>query len=236
MNTNEVDEININNKENVKKSLSLTKSYQNLNLKRNNFYQSLNTSYSTQTNPGKFNPQNDKENSNYQQNLNIYGEEQLFRTEEGRVIFRNGILNGIIKKYSDINNVVNKIQEILKKGAKFKIAYKASELGDKASVFKNKKTIKIDKGDFVRMKADNFFDEYELKEKLGEGAYGSVYKVHQKTTNYLRAVKAIKKKNVDRNEFMNEIEVLKTVDHPNIIKLFDCYYDRNFYYMVEENC
>ena len=106
----------------------------------------------------------------------------------------------------------------------------------KFTSYKNKKTLKIDKGDFVRMKADNFFDEYELKEKLGEGAYGSVYKVHQKTTNYLRAVKAIKKKNVDRNEFMNEIEVLKTVDHPNIIKLFDCYYDRNFYYMVEEYC
>ena len=26
--------------------------------------------------------------------------------------------------------------------------------------FKKKKTIKIDKGDFVRLKADNFFDEY----------------------------------------------------------------------------
>jgi calcium-dependent protein kinase len=35
---------------------------------------------------------------------------------------------------------------------------------------------------------------------------------------------------------VNEIEVLKTLDHPNIIKLFDCYYDRNFYYMVEEYC
>ncbi len=106
----------------------------------------------------------------------------------------------------------------------------------KVTTYKKKKTIKIDKGNFVRMKSDNFFDEYELKEKLGEGSYGSVYKVHQKTTNYLRAVKAIKKKNVVRNEFMNEIEVLKTVDHPNIIKLFDCYYDRSFYYMVEEYC
>ena len=106
----------------------------------------------------------------------------------------------------------------------------------KPGTFKNKKTLKIYKGDFVRMKADNFFDEYELKEKLGEGGYGSVYKVHQKTTNYLRAVKAIKKKNVDKNEFLNEIEVLKTVDHPNIIKLFDCYYDKNFYYMVQEYC
>jgi len=101
---------------------------------------------------------------------------------------------------------------------------------------KNKKILKIGKGDFVRIRGDNFFDEYELKEKLGEGAYGSVYKVYQKTTNYIRAVKAIKKKSVYKNEFMNEMEVLKTVDHPNIIKLFDCYYDNLFYYMVEEYC
>jgi len=105
-----------------------------------------------------------------------------------------------------------------------------------AGTYKRKKTLKIDKSDFIRIKSDNFFDEYELKEKLGEGAYGCVYKVLQRKTNYLRAVKAIKKKNVEKNEFLNEIEVLKTVDHPNIIKLFECYYDRNFYYMVEEYC
>ena len=104
------------------------------------------------------------------------------------------------------------------------------------SSLKNIKTLKISKGDFIRIRGNNFFDEYELKEKLGEGAYGSVYKVYQKATNYIRAVKAIKKKNVYRTEFMNEIKVLKTVDHPNIIKLFDCYYDNIFYYMVEEYC
>jgi hypothetical protein len=54
--------------------------------------------------------------------------------------------------------------------------------------------IKIDKGNFVRIKANNFFDEYDLKEKLGEGSFGTVYKVIQRKTNYLRAVKAIKKK------------------------------------------
>ena len=101
---------------------------------------------------------------------------------------------------------------------------------------KNQSLIRIDKSDFVRMKEDNIFDEYELKEKLGEGAYGSVYKVQQKYTNYLRAVKAIKKKHVDSSEFYNEIEVLKALDHPNIIKLFDCYQDKSYYYMVEEYC
>ena len=71
--------------------------------------------------------------------------------------------------------------------------------------------------------------EYEIKEKLGEGAYGCVYKVQHKTTQFLRAVKAIKRKHVDSTVFSNEIAVLKTVDHPNIIKLFDCYYDNNYF-------
>lgn len=86
------------------------------------------------------------------------------------------------------------------------------------------------------MKTKSLFDEYEIKEKLGEGAYGCVYKVQHKTTGFLRAVKAIKRKHVDSTAFGNEIGILKTVDHPNIIKLFDCFYDLNYYYMVEEYC
>lgn len=97
-------------------------------------------------------------------------------------------------------------------------------------------SLKIDKSNFIIMKTKSLFDEYEIKEKLGEGAYGCVYKVTQKSTNFLRAVKAIERKHIDSNSFSNEIAILKTVDHPNIIKLFDCYYDNNFYYMVEEYC
>ena len=133
------EEENNDTQENVKKSGPLTKSYSvsnNLNLKnKNQISQSFNPVYSTQTNQTD---NNDNSNKNNQQSLDIYGEEQLFRTEEGRVIFRNGILNGIIKKYSEINNVVNKIQEKLKKGAKFKIVYKATELGDRANIFHQK--------------------------------------------------------------------------------------------------
>ena len=101
----------------------------------------------------------------------------------------------------------------------------------------NKKpSLKFDKSNFIRMKSKSLFDEYEIKEKLGEGAYGAVYKVQQRTTNFLRAVKAIKRKHVDSTSFSNEISVLRTIDYPNIIKLFDCYYDNNYYYMVEEYC
>ena len=99
-----------------------------------------------------------------------------------------------------------------------------------------KSSLKIEKSQFIKMKSKSLFSEYEIQEKLGEGTYGCVYKVLQKTTSFLRAVKAIKRKNVDSKSFSNEIAVLKTLDHPNIIKLFECYYDNNYYYMVEEYC
>ena len=89
----------------------------------------------------------------------------------------------------------------------------------------NKSSLKIEKSQFIKMKSKSLFSEYEIQEKLGEGTYGCVYKVLQKTTSFLRAVKAIKRKNVDSKSFSNEIAVLQTLNHPKIIKLFEYYYD-----------
>jgi hypothetical protein len=74
-----------------------------------------------------------------EQNQNVQNDvEQVFRTEEGLIIFRNGILKSIIQKYAEIDNVVTRIQDILLKGAKFNLLYKATMHGDKASVFHEK--------------------------------------------------------------------------------------------------
>ena len=69
-----------------------------------------------------------------------------------------------------------------------------SKIGTGQHFSRNKKEIiHFDKRDFVRMKKDNIFDEYEIKEKLGEGAYGCVYKVQQKSTHFfLIALTALK--------------------------------------------
>lgn len=138
---------------NIKKSVSLTKSNsvsQNLNLRSQNnlknMYQSFDN-YSLKQNQSlsQFNVNSnineqdqEQDNNESEQNLSKFNEEQLYRTEENRVIFRNGILYGIIKKYSEIEKVVAKIQTILQKGAKFTIIYKASELGDRAMTFHQK--------------------------------------------------------------------------------------------------
>ena len=67
-----------------------------------------------------------------QNDINI---EALFFTEDGRVIFRNGLLRGIIHKYAEIDDVVTKIQDKLLKGVKFNLVYKAFDVGDRAKDF-----------------------------------------------------------------------------------------------------
>ena len=64
--------------------------------------------------------------------------ENLFETETGLIIFRNGLLHGIIHKYAEIDEIVSKIQLKLKAGVKFMILYRASVDGDRASVFHKK--------------------------------------------------------------------------------------------------
>ena len=64
--------------------------------------------------------------------------EALFMTEEGKIIFRNGLLRGIIHKYAEIDDVISKIQDILLKGVKFTLVYKAFDAGDKAETFHEK--------------------------------------------------------------------------------------------------
>ena len=64
--------------------------------------------------------------------------EKLFRLENGNIIFRNGLLRGIIHKYKEIDDVVSKIQLKLLAGVKFMLLYRASTDGDKAKIFHQK--------------------------------------------------------------------------------------------------
>lgn len=38
------------------------------------------------------------------------------------------------------------------------------------------------------------------------------------------------------NEVVNEFEILKTLDHPNIVRLFEMYVDEKHFYLISEYC
>lgn len=81
-------------------------------------------------------------------------------------------------------------------------------------------------------------DNYKILNKLGKGAFGSVYKVLHKQTKLQRAMKIIKKESLmlqdDDRTFLKEIEILIDTDHPNIIKIFEYYQDEINYYLITE--
>jgi calcium-dependent protein kinase len=82
-----------------------------------------------------------------------------------------------------------------------------------------------------------FYDEISL---IGIGAYGKVYKVQHKKTFQIRAMKVISKtqlkENFNEESIKNEIEVLKNINHPLIIKLYEVYHDEQNYYLINEYC
>jgi calcium-dependent protein kinase len=92
---------------------------------------------------------------------------------------------------------------------------------------------------FFSIKNTPISDDYEFKKELGEGSYGQVKLGMHKRTGLDRAIKIIKKNEIpedERNAMLKEVSILKSLDHPNIIKMFDMYQDDINYYIVIEYC
>merc|ERR1719356_1866693 len=91
---------------------------------------------------------------------------------------------------------------------------------------------------FIMDNAGKIQDFYQIeKKKLGEGSYGSVSKAKNLSTGAIRACKSINKsqmKNIDR--FKQEIALMKIMDHPNIIKLYETFEDHRNIYLIMELC
>lgn len=98
------------------------------------------------------------------------------------------------------------------------------------------KTIKITPGMFIQFKDTRVESQYEFRQKLGEGPYGYVRLAIQKQTGHQRAIKSVEKRNFPKtfSEFKHEFEVLKSLDHPNIVKVYECFEDSSYLHIVTE--
>ena len=83
-------------------------------------------------------------------------------------------------------------------------------------------------------------EDYKKLNFLGEGSFASVYKVQNKFTDVICAMKIINKAFSctieDENEILNEINILRTMDHPGILKIFEFYSSKQNYSIVTELC
>jgi len=82
-------------------------------------------------------------------------------------------------------------------------------------------------------------EHYVKVQALGIGAYGKVFKVKNIHTSQFRALKVIDK-NIESkltlNQISDELKLLKNLDHPNIIQVYESFEDDLHFFIVSELC
>ena len=89
--------------------------------------------------------------------------------------------------------------------------------------------------------------DYKKLNCIGESEGSAVYRVQNNYTEEIRAMKIIKrspenmdaisdKEKEEEDEISNEIKVLRSLDHPNILKIFEFFSSKDSYTIVTEFC
>ena len=89
-------------------------------------------------------------------------------------------------------------------------------------------------------KDEKFLDHYFMEAQvLGEGSFGEVRKCKKLGTYEERAVKIIKKDKMSETQKVRlkyEVDILKNLNHPNIVRLYEVFEDNKTIHLVTELC
>ena len=81
--------------------------------------------------------------------------------------------------------------------------------------------------------------KYKIVKRLGDGSYGTVFSVvniQTGATVAMKKIEKVKENEIDDLEIKNEIDILKKLDHPNIVKIYEFYNTLTDFYIVTEYC
>lgn len=79
-------------------------------------------------------------------------------------------------------------------------------------------TLKVERGQTDL--TDLEFSKYKKLSRIGRGAFGSVWKVVHKPTGKVFAMKTVPYHPSKKLQILNEVRIMKNLDHTNIVKLF----------------
>jgi calcium-dependent protein kinase len=121
-----------------------------------------------------------------------------------------------------------------KGSSEIKSTYQSEDLQD----IKSLSALKIKTSYFIFQLKGMPSDYYEKICLIGHGSYGKVYKVIHKSSGDIRAIKVIKIDNLAQglkvSDIERELRILKMIDHPGVIKVYESYIDSANFYLVTE--
>jgi len=94
-------------------------------------------------------------------------------------------------------------------------------------------------GNLMWMREDKFEEFYNTVEVIGEGSLGMVARVVRKSNGEKYAMKSILFSRVNKwmqTELLNEIDILRSLDHPNIVRPQEVFREKRQIYLVMELC
>jgi calcium-dependent protein kinase len=142
----------------------------------------------------------------------------------------NIFVKNVEEKESETNEELldeNYRLELIKKEAK-----KCFPIPSDTKSLKNRATL------IIQNKIDPW-SVYKEIEEIGSGPYGLVKKVYlRKQPNIIRALKLISKEQLiegmDNEKLLDEIIILKNLEHPNLVKIYDFFDDEKNYYIATD--
>ena len=138
------------------------------------------------------------------------------------------------------NNIIiqnSKSQNFQRRKRKSISLVQKSKFGSK--LIKEELKLEITNQSLVEEQSGNPYQKYKIINKTGEGAYGSVFSainIHTGVKIAMKKILKIKENKVDDMEIKNEFNILKKLDHPNIVKIFEVYDSNSNYYIITEYC
>jgi len=128
-----------------------------------------------------------------------------------------------------------------KNGDLYECLLPISEDSENKPIINNLSEFKFNASDCIlkhRCNPKEFYEFDPIEDKIGEGAFGVVYKVKSKKFKFIRAMKKIAKAKLinpnDSESFVNEIKILQKLEHPNIIKIYELFEDEESFFIVTE--
>ena len=114
----------------------------------------------------------------------------------------------------------------------------------KLGTIQDMEDMKLNKSDFViehnrNSKLTEYYEMDDTAKVLGQGSFGLVQSCMHKATGQKRAVKRLIKEKMSPNARIRldyEIDILKNLDHPNILRLYEVFEDKKYIYLVTEYC
>ena len=173
-------------------------------------------------------------------------------------------ISGKAEKKSE-EDVMAEVKERRKKRTQFKTVKEPTELKHDAFEFKGNKFVRKNKRSTTLVEKCKLSDKllqaemslnvnqdilvpeekgnpskkYKPKKMLGSGSFGCVYEAKNTIFGNSVAMKVIKKdkeNELDEQEIRNEIDILRKLSHPNIVKIYEFYISENHYYIITEYC